>query len=67
MHGYAYRDWIREIPNAQANVGQWGPVGGIDLNRAMSVAYNASRDFMLQTWPELSESDVRSPITESTQ
>ena len=40
LHGYAYRDWIREIPSPHANVGKYGPVGGIDLNRAMSVVYN---------------------------
>ena len=40
IHGYAYRDWIRSIPNPQFNVGKYGPVGGNDLNRAMSVIYN---------------------------
>ena len=58
IHGYAYRDWIREIPNAQQNVGEYGPVGGIDLNRAMDVVYNETRDFLLQVYPALSESDV---------
>ena len=40
IHGYAYRDWVREIPNPQNNVAAYGPVGGVDLNRAMSVVYN---------------------------
>lgn len=47
IHGYAYRDWIREIPNPHINVGQVAPIGGVDLNRAMSVVYNETRDFLI--------------------
>jgi hypothetical protein len=47
IHGYAYRDWIREIPNPHINVGKVGPVGGVDLNRAMSVVYNETREFLI--------------------
>ena len=40
IHGYAYRDWIREIPDPHNNVAKLAPVGGVDLNRAMTVVYN---------------------------
>ena len=43
IHGYAYRDWVREIPNPQNNVADFAPIGGVDLNRAMSVVYNEVR------------------------
>ncbi|KAK9828765.1 hypothetical protein WJX72_001972 [[Myrmecia] bisecta] len=47
IHGYAYKDWIREIPNPQVNVSQTAPYGGVDLNRAMSVIYNQTREFVM--------------------
>ncbi|KAK9786686.1 hypothetical protein WJX73_007705 [Symbiochloris irregularis] len=50
IHGFAYRDWAREIENPQINVGAYGPVGGVDLNRAMSVVYNETRDFLINMW-----------------
>ena len=40
IHGFAYRDWAREIPKPNLNVAAYGPVGGVNLNRAMSVVYN---------------------------
>ena len=40
IHGYAYRDWVREIPDPHNTVAMMAPVGGVDLNRAMSVVYN---------------------------
>lgn len=52
IHGLAYRDWAREIPNPQINVGQYGPAGGIDLNRAMSVVYNEVRCWPSKLEPE---------------
>jgi acetamidase/formamidase len=47
IHGYAYRDWLREIPNPQNNVGAYGPLGGVDMNRAQSVVYNETREFLI--------------------
>ncbi|KAK9814409.1 hypothetical protein WJX72_005468 [[Myrmecia] bisecta] len=47
IHGYAYKDWIREIPNPQVNVSMYPPYGGVDLNRAMSVIYNQTREFLM--------------------
>ncbi|KAK9814840.1 hypothetical protein WJX72_012452 [[Myrmecia] bisecta] len=47
IHGYAYKDWIREIPNPQVNVSKYGPYGGVDLNRAMNVIYNQTREFLM--------------------
>ena len=38
--GYAFRDWIRDIPMPKLYVAVAGPGGGINLNRAMSVVYN---------------------------
>ena len=40
IHGFAYRDWIREIASPNLNVANYGPEGAVDLNRAMSVVYN---------------------------
>lgn len=58
IHGYAYRDWIREIPHAQDNVGKYSPEGGIDLTLAMHTVYKEARDFLLQVYPALTENDV---------
>ena len=47
LHSAAYRDWIRDIPNPQINVAAYGPIGGVDMNRAQSVVYNETREFLI--------------------
>ena len=42
------------------NVGQIGPVGGVDLNRAMSTVYNETRAFLMHNY-DLTEDMVRAP------
>lgn len=44
----------------QVNVGQVGPVGGVDLNRAMSTVYNETRAFLMHNY-DLTE-DMVSPV-----
>lgn len=34
----------------QMNVGQVGPTGGVDLNRAMSTVYNETRAFLIHNY-----------------
>lgn len=34
----------------QVNVGLVGPVGGVDLNRAMSTVYNETRAFLIHNY-----------------
>lgn len=50
IHGYAYADWIREIGNPQVNVSKTYPYGGVDFNRAMSVIYNETREFVMNAF-----------------
>ncbi|KAL0055138.1 hypothetical protein WJX82_007595 [Trebouxia sp. C0006] len=47
LHGFAYKDFLREIPNPQVNVHKYGPEGGVDLIRAMSTIYNETRAFLI--------------------
>jgi acetamidase/formamidase len=50
INGYAYADWLREIPNPQVNVSKTYPYGGVDFNRAMAVVYNETREFVMNAF-----------------
>ena len=46
----------------QVNVSKVGPVGGVDLNRAMSTVYNETRAFLMHNY-DLTEDMVTTPLT----
>ncbi|GAB4824040.1 hypothetical protein N2152v2_011086 [Parachlorella kessleri] len=46
INGYAYADYVREVPNPQTNIS----VVGVDLNRAYTVVFNQTRDFLMTVY-----------------
>ena len=48
----------------QVNVHKYGPEGGVDLNRAMSTAYNETRAFLMHNY-DITEDVVSILLNES--
>jgi acetamidase/formamidase len=46
IHGYAYADYLREVPNPQYNITS----AGNNFRRAMDVIYNQTREFVMTTF-----------------